>query len=422
MRGENVGVFEKIFGNKNKDIRPDGFFKMLNGYSPSFANAPESVYEMALIRAAIHSFATFVSKLKPEMAGGAKRHLEKTLQFRPNPFMDTSKYLYRLATIFMINNTAFIVPIEDDSGGIVGYFPILPQNTEILEVGGNAYMRYRFAYGQMAVIEFERVGILTKFQYSNDFFGENNSALRPTMQLISAQNQGIISAIKNGASIRFLAKVANSFKQKDIDELRKNFSQSNLSSENQTGLLIYDTKVTEVKPVDSKPITVNASQMAQINESVFSYYRTNAKIIQNSFTEDEWNAYYEGEIEPFALQLSLVHSNMTFTPREIAHGNEITFTANRLQFASNDTKLNISKELFDRGVLSLNSVMDIWNLPHVTGGEKRYIRGEYYEVDKLHKEGGGDDAGGDGQTIPGDAATNPDGGGTNQTPKQRFLC
>lgn len=413
-----MGVFEKIFGTKQQNIQPDGFFKMLNGYSPTFSNAPESVYEMALIRAAIHTFATFVSKLKPEMEGTAKRHLEKTLQFKPNPFMDTSKYLYRLATIFMINNTAFIVPIEDDSGGIVGYYPILPQNTEVIDVRGNPYMRYKFANGQSAVIEFERVGILTKFQYTSDFFGENNAALRPTMQLISTQNQGIINSIKNGASIRFLAKVANSFKQKEIDELRNNFSQSNLSSDNQSGLLLYDTKISDIKPIESKPLYINAPQMAQINENVFNYYRTNAKIIQNQYSEDEWNAYYEGEVEPFALQLSLVHSNMTFSQREIAHSNAIKFTANRLQFASNNTKLNISTQLFDRGLINRNSVMDIWNMPHVEGGDKYYIRGEYCEVDKLHDEGGGDNAGSNRPGIQGDAAVNPDGGGTDQTPEQ----
>ena len=47
-------------------------------------------------------------------------------------------------------------------------------------------------------------------------------------------------------------------------------------------------------------------------------------ILQNKYTEDEWNAYYEGKIEPFAIQLSLVMSNMTYTARELSFGNAIT--------------------------------------------------------------------------------------------------
>lgn len=399
-----MGLFEKIFRRPRGTIQTDGFFELLNGYTPVFTNAPESLYEMELIRAAIHSFASFCSKLKPEISGNAYKKLEKTLQFRPNPFMDTSKFVYRIATILSVNNTAFIVPLEDEGGGIVGYYPILPQRCEVVEVKGEPFLRYTFSNGQRAAIEFDRVGILTQFQYSDDFFGEDNRALRPTMQLIHANNQGIINGVKNSASIRFLARIANMLSPEDIKKERERFTEDNLSADNQSGMIIYDQKFADVKQVDSKPFTVNAVQMGQINENVFNYFGTSAGIIQNKYTEDEWNAYYEGKIEPFALQLSLVMSNMTFTPREIAHGNAIVFTANRLQYASNQTKLNISTQLFDRGLLNRNGVMDIWNMAHVEGGEKYYIRKEYTEVSQLGKEAN-TNAGNEGSGISVDGAS-----------------
>ena len=270
-------------------------------------------------------------------------------------------------------------------------------------------MRYTFSNGQRAAIEFDRVGILTQFQYSDDFFGEDNRALRPTMQLIHANNQGIINGVKNSASIRFLARIANMLSPEDIKKERERFTEDNLSADNQSGMIIYDQKFADVKQVDSKPFTVNAVQMGQINENVFNYFGTSAGIIQNKYTEDEWNAYYEGKIEPFALQLSLVMSNMTFTPREIAHGNAIVFTANRLQYASNQTKLNISTQLFDRGLLNRNGVMDIWNMAHVEGGEKYYIRKEYTEISQLGKEAN-TNAGNEGSGISVDGASVDSGG------------
>ena len=126
--------------------------------------------------------------------------------------------------------------------------------------------------------------------------------------------------------------------------------------------------------------------MQQIKENVFSYFNESEGIIQNKFNEDEWNAFYEGAIEPFALQLSLVMSNMTFTEHQKSYGNGIVFTANRLQYASNKTKLDISTQLFDRGLINRNTVMDIWNMAHVEDGDKYYIRKEYIEVSKLGKE------------------------------------
>lgn len=381
-----MGVFEKIFKKPKNNIVPDGYFKMLNGYAPIFSNAPESIYEMETTRAAIHSFANFCSKLKPEVNGSAKIPMGKILKYRPNPFMDTTKFIYRLATILSVNNTAFILPMENEWGDLVGYYPLLPQSCEVVEVNGEPFLRYWFANGQRAAIEFEKVGILTQFQYEDEFFGSDNKALAPTLQLMHTQNQGIINGVKNSASIRFMAKIANMLKSEDITEERNRFTRENLSSDNQSGVIMFDTKYSDIKQVDSKPFTVNAAQMQQINANVYNYFGTNEAILQNKYTEDEWNAYYEGKIEPFAIQLSLVLSNMTFTQNELARGNSITFTANRLQYASNQTKLNISTQLFDRGLLNRNEIMDIWNMSHVKDGDKYYIRKEYAEVSKLGEE------------------------------------
>lgn len=408
-----MGIFETIFKRPKNDLVPNGYFKMLNGYTPVFTNAPESIYEMEITRAAVHNFASFCSKLKPEIAGSAKKHLERTLQFRPNPYQDTTKFIYRIATILAVNNTAFIIPLEDDFGQLTGYYPILPQNCEVLDVGGAPYLRYTFSNGQRAAIEFDRVGVLTQFQYSDDFFGDSNAPLRPTMQLIHSNNQGIINGVKNSAAIRFLAKIANMIDPEDISKERKRFTEENLSADNQSGVIIFDNKFADIKQVDSKPFTANALQMQQINENVFNYFGTSAEILQNKYTEDQWNAYYEGKIEPFALQLSLVMSNMTFTPREIAHGNAITFTANRLQYASNQTKLNISTQLFDRGLLNRDGVMDIWNMSHVEGGEKYYIRKEYAEILQLGKEAG-INANNEGSGIPNDDTPAGSGGTVNE--------
>lgn len=342
---------------------------------------------MDLTRAAVHSFATFCSKLKPEISGSAKNYLEKTLQFKPNFFMDTTKFLYRLATIYEVDNTAFIVPVEDQLGRLIGYYPILPQRCEIVEAGGVIYLRYQFANGEYAAIEFEKVGVMAQYLYHDDLFGEDNRPLQPTMQLLHTQNEGIINAVKNSANIRFLAKVANMLKPEDIKKERERFTADNLSEDNKSGMIIYDGKFSELKQVDSKPYTVNALQMQQINENVFIHFGTNMDILTNKYDENTWNAYYEGKIEPFAIQLSIVMSNMTYTPTEINRGNMITWTANRLQYASNSTKLQVSTQLFDRALLNRNGVMDIWNMAHVEGGDKYYIRKEYTEVSQLNAGG-----------------------------------
>ena len=382
-----IGLYEKIFPKQNNNVpksEVQGYFKMLNGYTPSFTTFNGSIYEYELCRSAIDRYATFCSKLKPEIQGNAYKNLEKVLQFKPNPWMTTSQFLYRLSTILKVNTTAFIIPLyAEDYETIIGFYPLLPQRTEIIEVNGEPWLRYRFINGQTAAIEYSRVGVLTRFQYKNDFFGDGNDCLYPTINLLETQRQGIIEGVKQSAIIRFIARLSQVINPDDMKKERANFSKDNLSVENNTGLLFFDNKYAEVKQIDSKPLWVDDKQMALIQNNVFNYFGTNEDILQNKYDENKWKAYYEGEIEPYAIQLSLVLSNMLFTQKELAFNNAVMFTANRLQYASNATKLQVSSQMFDRGILTTNQVMDIWNMAHVEDGDKRYIRKEYAEITKL---------------------------------------
>lgn len=396
-----MGVLNKIGQSLRALRRPRAasqlgvkeFFELLEGYSPVFTTAPEALYEMELIRAAISSFARLCSKLTPEIRGRGLAHMEKHWQMAINPFMTTAQFLARVATIFEVGNNAFIIPLEDGEGRLVGYYPLLPQNCELVEFEGVTYLRYTFSNGKRAAIEFDRVGVMTQHQYYNDFFGECNAALKPTMQLIHTNNQGIIAGVKSSAQIRFLAKIANIIDPKDITKERERFAAENLSADNQSGMLIYDNKFSDVVQVKSDPFTINAEQMKQIRENVFTYFGTNENILQNKYDEEGFNAYFQGKIEPFAIQLSLVLSNMTFSERQIAHGNQFLFAMNRLEYASNRTKAGLSTTLFDRALLTRNEIRKMWSMTaakdrdgnHDPDGDIYFIRSEYTRLEDLGK-------------------------------------
>ena len=383
-----MGLFDFLFPKKKQALEQvDGWFRTFDGYTPSFTTFEGGLYEMDLTRAAIHSFATQVSKLKPEVIGKARPDLEKILQYKPNPYMDTTKFLYRLATILMVHNTAFIVPMFDNTyQRVIGYYPLLPSNAEIIEYKNQLWFRYTFQNGKRAAIEFDKVGIINQFFYRDEFFGESNCVLKGTLGVLDINNQGMQDAVKNSATIRFMAKLGQTVRPEDIEKERNRFSQMNLSSENQTGVMMFDAKYSDVQQVESKPFVIDADQMESVKNNVFNYFGTNEDILQNKYDEATWNAWYEGKIEPFATQLSLVMTNMTFTEHERAFENAIMFSANRMQYASNQTKLQVSTQLFDRGILSRNDVMDIWNLPNIEDGDKRYIRREYTEAENLDME------------------------------------
>ena len=391
-----MSLFDKIFGRAPKPTGAyEGFFKVLSGYQPHFTTWGGSVYESELIRASINSIATHISKLKVETEGSARPGLQNKLRHGPNEWQTWSQFLYRLATVLYVHNTAFIIPVTDEYGETSGIYAPLPTRCEIVQYGGMPYLRYEFRNGQKAAIELEMCGIMTRMQYRDDFFGESNHALLPTMDLIHIQNQGIEEGVKSAASYRFMAQLNNFAKAEDLAKERKRFTKENFAADSEGGgVLLFPNTYANIKQIDVKPWVVDAEQMKVIRENVFEYFGTNEDVLQNRAFGDSWSAFYEGVVEAFAIQFSEVMTRMLFTFREQSSGNMVQATANRLQYLSNADKLNVSAQLLDRGIMSINDVRDIWNLPPVEGGDVRIIRGEYYNAsDKVADEGEDDGEG-----------------------------
>lgn len=382
-----MGLFDAIFKNRPKPKADySGTFKLLNGYVPAFTSRDGGIYESELIRAAIHAKATHVSKLKVEVKGSARPALHSKLMHGPNQFQTWSQFLYRLKTIYEVHNTAFITPVFDDYGEASGIYTPLPTRCEIVKYGNIPFLRYEFSNGQRAAVELENCGLMVKHQYRNDFLGENNRALIPTMDLIHIQDQGIKEGVKSAATYRFMAQLDNYANATDLANERKRFTENNFAQEG-GGMLLFPNTYKNIKQVDVKPWVVDAEQMKVIKSSVFAYFGVNEDVLENKTYGDAWAAFYEGEIEPFAIQFSEVLTKMLFTFREKTAGNEVIATANRLQYLSNADKLAVSSQMLDRGIMSINDVREIWNLPPVDGGDARIIRGEYYNADEKVNEG-----------------------------------
>ena len=386
-----MGLFDRIFGNRPKEPkeRVQETFRMLNGYTPRFTSFGGSVYESELIRSAINARATHMSKLKVETYGAARPALQTKLKNNPNEFQTWSQFQYRLSTLLDVHNTAFITPIWDQFGQPSGIYTPLPNKCEIVQADGIPYLRYTFSNGQKAAVELEFCGIMTKYQYRNDFFGENNDALKQTMELIHIQNQGIEEGVKSAATYRFMASLTNFVKPEDLALERQRFTQENFSKDAKGGgILLFPNTYRDIKQVDVKPWVVDADQMKAIESNVFKYYGVNDDILTNHFSADTWSAFYEGAIEPFAIQESEVLKKMFFTLREQSQGNGVTVTANRLQYLSNQDKLNVSAQMADRGLMTRNEIREIWNLPPLPEplGSQLPVRGEYYNVGDENNE------------------------------------
>jgi HK97 family phage portal protein len=379
-----MGLFSAIFGNRPKEPKSyDGVWKMLDGYTPHFSSWGGSIYESELIRAAIEVIATHVGKLRIEISGTAKPALRNKLSLNPNEFQTWEQFNRRLTTILLIHNTAFLVPVWDRYGEISGIYAPLPDRCTIADYAGKPFLRYEFSWGQTAAVELEYCGILNRHTYRNDFFGESNRALFPTLDLIKIQNQGIEEGVKSAASYRFMAQLMNFSKSSDIAAERKRFTEENFSRDAKGGgLLLFPNTYKDIKQIEVKPWVIDDKQMQAIKDGVFQYFNVNEDILTGKAYGDAYAAFYESTIESIAIQYSEVLSRMLYTYKEQLAGNRVMFTANRLQFMTNADKLAVSAQMADRGLMTRNEIREIWNLAPLPEplGSQLPVRGEYYNA------------------------------------------
>ena len=358
-------------------------FQLLEGYTPAFYTWSGSIYESDLIRAALDAHGRHAAKLSLNVAGEAQKSLKNKLQVSPNDFQTWTQFLYRTAVILYCRNTAFIVPQIGDYGETTGVVEIAPESWEVVEYQGKPYVRFTFGNMKKAAVELDKLGIMTRFQYKNELFGESNEALKATLDLIKMQRQGITEGIKNGASYRFMAQSDNWSTDEDLANEMERFNQYTFQNlKTSGGTILFPNTYKNIQQIKQESYKVDADQMKVIDTNVFNYFGVNEKILQNSAFGDEWLAFYEGAVEWLAIQLSEVMSRMLYSEREQQFGNRIWFSSNRLQYMSNADKMNAIAQMADRGLMTRNELREILNLTPLPEpyGSQIPARGEYYDI------------------------------------------
>lgn len=380
-----MGLFEKIFGRRQDGAGKNGTtFSLLQGYTPAFRTFQGSVFESELIRAALDAHGRHAAKLQPVITGSAQPGLTGRLRIQPNNYQTWPQFLYRTATILYARNTAFVVPIRGETyGEITGIMGIIPDTWELVEYGGRVYIRFTMADGKRAAELLSCTGIVTRYQYKSELFGESNDAMRDTLSLIALQRQGIEEGIKNGASYRFSAQADNWASDEDLAKEMERFNSFTFGRKSSGGgTILFPNTYKNIQQLKNDSYKVDADQLKLIKDNVYDYFAVNEDIIQNKAIGDQWLAFYEGAVEWLAIQLSEAITRMLFTEAERRRGNRLSFTSNRLQYMSNADKMNAIAQMADRGLMTRNELREIVNLAPLEEpyGSQIPARGEYYNV------------------------------------------
>lgn len=383
-----MSLFDRIF-KKTKTVQAT---QVINETS-SFSSYSADAYSNDVFREGVDAIARNAGKLKGSHVIKYQDHdrvdgdcrINRILQVRPNPYMSSYDFLYKVVTRLFLYNNSFALIDRDERGNVRALYPITASHVDLLvDARDELYCRFYMKNGREVIFPYRDVIHLRRFFNDDEILGADNSAIEPGLNLAQTQNEGIINGIKSGASIRGILKFTQIMAPEKLKKEKEAFISDYLEIGNDGGVIATDQKM-DYQPIESKPVILNADQTKAIRDKIFAYLGVTEEIVTSSYTEDQFSAFYESTIEPIATALSQEMTAKIFSEREQAFGNEIIFESGRLQFTSNSTKVNLIAQLMPMGLLTVNQALEILNLPSVADGDRRIQALNMIDADQANK-------------------------------------
>ena len=386
-----MGLFKKWKTVKNEKTEKN-VMQMVTTYGEHYYSWNGKLYDSDIVRSCIRPKVKAAGKLVGKHiradTGTLKVNPDANIRFllsEPNPYMTGQQFQEKVATQLCLNNNAFILIIRDVNGKPMQLYPIPCVMCETKYINEELYLKFQYRNGKSGIFPYEQIIHLRQDFNEHDIFGESPApALASMMEVIGTIDQGIVKAIRNSGIVRWLLTFTAAMRPEDIKKNVKEFVDNYLSVESETfGAAGVDSKATATR-IEPKDYVPNALQTKETINRIYSFFNTNEKIIQSRWTEDEWNAYYEAEVEPLAVQMEEVYSVRLFSRRERGCGNRIVFEASNLQCASLGSKLAM-QAMVDRGAMTPNEWRAVLNMVPLPGGDEPIRRLDTQVVDMAER-------------------------------------
>lgn len=401
MKKEKRSFLNKIFKIRDS-VSTNTSLKIVDGFRAFFSSVSSDITLNDSVVICIDTIAKQCAKFEPrhyKNINGQKIFINGDINYllsnQPNPIMTTYDFIYKIISLLYFQNNVFIFIDKDKQGFITGFYPVNYSNAEFLEdENGYLYIKFWLLNGKSYTLPYDDLIHLRRFYNNDDLLGSSNNILVPALQTQLTADEGIENAIKVSNSLRGILKFTQNLKSHDIEKNKKEFVESFIDN-NESGIAAIDNK-TEFKELNIKPITLDNDQLKHVNQRVLNYFNLNESIISGDFTSQQWNAFYETVLEPISIYLEQSFKMKIFTKNAIKDGNSISFSVNRVQYASVDEKVKLVKEIGPMGILTVDQCLTILDLPPIGGeeGKKRmqslnYINGDiadFYQLNKMKGE------------------------------------
>lgn len=389
-----------LFSRKKKTAEPVSGFKMVHEFKVPLIPFGDNIMKSDTVMVCVDRVASQCAKLKGRYIKTDEKgvqtekngELSFLLRHKPNELMTPYQFIYKVISLLLLNNNAFIYPIYDrESLTIKGIYPLNPTAVEPIEYNdGSHTYKFYFEDGQTYEIPTENVIHMRRFYTKNDFFGGNNAtsehdALLKTVKINDALLQGVEAGMESSFQVKGILKINGMLKEADKTKQIDEFTRAvKAASTNNSSIIPMDAKA-EYTPLEVEPKMVDEPTLKFVQSKILDYFGVSEAIFNNDYDENEYNAFYESTIEPLAIQLSEAFSLGLLTTGQLERGEEIIFFSERLQYASWNTKVGAIEKLMGLGIMSLNESRNLLGLEPIEGGDKRLQSLNYVDADKANQ-------------------------------------
>ena len=385
-------LIDTIFNVKptNEDSTKYTNAQLINSYTNFITNYNAEIYNDLAVRSCVDTIARHVAKLKPvhiiqddNGRNAQKSSINSLLANRPNIYMSTSDFLYKVASQLLYYGNAFVYIQKDNKQNINGFYPIDFTSCELKEYDNNLYLKFNFNNAKNIVIPYTDIIHIRRNYSTHHLLGQDAyKPLLETLTNLSKSRQSISNKVENGGKISGILKLSGMVSQSEWKTKAELFADWFKSSTSKSGGVATIDSTADFIPVSTKAESAEEAQLKYLQSEVYSYFGINEAIVNGSYNETEWQAFYESIIEGIKIQLSQEFTAKVFTEKEKEYGNIIDFNSNRLTYASTTNKVNMVKELGALGLLTTNEARELFDLPPVEDGDKRLVSLNYINADK----------------------------------------
>lgn len=366
-------------------------------FAPIFAFRGEyqgssDLYSSDVVGSIAHAIGSNLGKLTPQVvrkdgSGLTVKddYLARLLSLRWSAEITPFDGLYKMASDLVYKSNAFaVVFYTADFSKVQSIVPVTVRSFRIWEDEETGVIYFRFVWdydGKEYTLPYQSV-IHIKSRYNKKrFLGTPPDAqLKTTLELLDTTGENLRNTVRNSANLKGYLQYKNLSNEEDLKKKVREFQDAYMTAENDGGIAGLDSTM-EFHEVTQKTPIIPVAQSQFLRENIYRYYNLNEKILNGSYTESEWNAFFEAVIEPIAIQLSLEFTFKLLSERERGFGNKIIFTANRLQYATLQTRVTLGAQLFDRGIITINEYREMMYFEPIEDGDVRMVSLNYVKVD-----------------------------------------